>query len=38
VSTKSSEIGRRGEKGGKEVGRRENFWRREEAEKTKNSR
>jgi hypothetical protein len=38
VNTKSGEVGRRGEVGGREVGRREIFWGKEEAEKTKNSR
>jgi hypothetical protein len=37
MSTNLGEVGRRGEVGGREVGRRENFWGREEVEKTKNS-
>jgi hypothetical protein len=37
VSTKSGEVGRKGEVGGREVSRRENFGGKEEAEKTKNS-
>jgi hypothetical protein len=37
VSTKSGEVGRKGEVGGREVSRRENFGGNEEAEKTKNS-
>jgi hypothetical protein len=36
VSTKSGEVGRRGEVCGREVGKREKLWGREEAEKTKN--
>jgi len=37
VSTKLGEVGRKGEVGGREVSRRENFGGNEEAEKTKNS-
>jgi hypothetical protein len=33
VSTKSGEVGRRGELGGREVGRRKKLWGREEGEK-----
>jgi len=36
VSTKSGEVGRRGEVGGREVGRMKKFWGREEVENTNN--
>jgi hypothetical protein len=36
VSAKSGEVGRRGEVGGREVGRREKLWAREGPEKPKN--
>jgi len=36
VKSKSAEVSRRGEVGGRKVGRREKLWGREEAQKSKN--